>query len=69
MHIKITKIFLKDQFIMQLNKNDYCGFAKLCSNFDNSQKILLSNFMDYKIYKIKISFFRLKIKNNQKKII
>ena len=47
------KIFLKDQFIMQLNKNDYCGFAKLCSNFDNSQKILLSNFMDYKIYKIK----------------
>ena len=63
------KIFLKDQFIMQLNKNDYCGFAKLCSNFLTHTFYCINVIyllIIIKFIKSKISFFRLKIKNNQK---
>ncbi len=48
------KIYNHDnEFIMNLSTKNYCGFTSLCSNFDNSNNIVLSTFFSYKIYYVK----------------
>ena len=48
------KIYNHDnEFIMNLSTKNYCGFTSLCSNFDNSNYIVLSTFFSYKIYYVK----------------
>jgi len=49
-----NKVYNNDnEFIMNLSKMNYCGYTALCSNFDNSNNIILSDFFNYKIYNVK----------------
>ncbi len=47
------KIYDKNNFVMHLNNQNYCGLTPLCSNYNNSKNIVIDKFLNYKFYKIK----------------